>query len=138
MILIRYMIAVVLPVIAAAAPQTLTLPKETARLKPSPLAGYTIARQKCGICHSADYIAFQPPQMTKAQWTAEMQKMQHSYGAPIDDNDIKLLGIYLAVTYGDASTVTAEDRKIAAAPVPEARSAGQAAPDAPAPLHSDH
>jgi cytochrome c len=92
----------------------LELPPETAKLKPSNLAGYAVAAQKCGICHSTDYISFQPPAMTKAQWTAEMQKMQHVYGAPIEDNEINLLGIYLAATYGDASSVTAEDRALAA------------------------
>jgi len=43
---------------------------------------------------------------------AEMQKMQHSYGAPIDSEEIKLLGIYLTVAYGDASSVNADDRKL--------------------------
>ena len=89
------------------------LPAETAVLRHSPLAGYAVATQKCTICHSADYISFQPPAMTKTQWTGEMTKMQHVYGAPIDADEIKLLGIYLAATYGDATTVTAEDRALA-------------------------
>jgi cytochrome c len=92
--------------------KALELPPETAKLKPSSLAGYTIAAQKCGICHSADYISYQPPGMSKAQWTGEVQKMQRIYGAPLDDNEIQLLGIYLAATYGDAATVTAEDRTL--------------------------
>lgn len=88
------------------------LPQETAQLKPSDLPGFVVAAQKCALCHSADYINFQPPGMTKAQWTAEMTKMQHVYGAPISDAEVKLLGIYLAATYGDASTVTAADRAL--------------------------
>jgi len=88
------------------------LPQETAQLKPADLPGFVVAAQKCGLCHSADYINFQPPGMTKAQWTAEMTKMQHTYGAPISDLEVKLLGIYLAATYGDASTVTAADRAL--------------------------
>jgi cytochrome c551/c552 len=95
---------------AAQAPRDITLPPETAVLTASPLPGYRIAVQKCGICHSADYINLQPPQMTLAQWTAEMVKMQHAYGAPIDDAEIKLLGVYLASTYGDPATVTEADR----------------------------
>lgn len=95
---------------ASAAPADIELPRETAKLRPSQLAGYEIASQKCGICHSADYVDFQPPKMTKAQWTTEMTKMQHVYGAPISDDEVKLLGIYLAATYGDSSTVTAEDQ----------------------------
>jgi hypothetical protein len=96
----------------AVATETIKLPAETVRLKPSSLAGYSIAQQKCGICHSADYILYQPPGMTQAQWTAEVQKMQHSYGAPVDGNEIKLLAIYLAATYGDAASVTASDRQL--------------------------
>lgn len=90
------------------------LPAETAVLRPSELPGYTIALQKCGICHSADYINLQSPHMSLTQWTAEMTKMQHSYGAPIDETEIKLLGVYLTTTYGDATTVSAG---AAAAPV---------------------
>ena len=62
----------------AQAVQAVTLPLETARLKKSTLAGYQIALQKCGICHSADYISQQPPAMTAAQWTAEVRKMEHA------------------------------------------------------------
>jgi hypothetical protein len=94
-----------------AATRTIELPPETARLKPSTLAGYPIARGKCGICHSLDYILYQPPRMSQAQWTAEAQKMQRSYGAPLDADEIRLVGIYLATVYGDASSVSAGDRQ---------------------------
>ena len=80
----------------------LKLPPETAKLKPSTLAGYQIALQKCGICHSADYISQQPPAMTSAQWTAEVRKMEHAYAAPLSDTDVAQIGEYLAVTYGGA------------------------------------
>lgn len=89
--------------------QTIVLPLETAVLKKSTLPGYQIATQKCSICHSADYVNLQPPRMSLTQWTAEMTKMQHSYGAPIDETEIKLLGIYLTSAYGDATTVTPAD-----------------------------
>jgi cytochrome c551/c552 len=85
------------------------LPPETAKLRTSTLPGYAVAAQKCGICHSADYVDYQPPNMTKAQWTSEMTKMQKAYGAPISDDEVKVLGIYLAATYGDAKTVTEAD-----------------------------
>jgi cytochrome c len=85
---------------AIAAPHTITLPAETAKLKESILPGYMLAQQKCAICHSADYINLQPPGMTLKQWTAEVTKMQHAYGAPISEKDINLIGEYLAVTYG--------------------------------------
>jgi cytochrome c551/c552 len=94
----------------SATTKDIQLPAETAVLKHSSLAGYAVATQKCGICHSADYINLQPPAMTKTQWTAEVTKMQHTYGAPIDASEIMLLGVYLASTYGDAATVSATER----------------------------
>jgi cytochrome c len=97
------------------------LPPETTALRASALPGYRIATQKCGICHSADYITLQPPAMSLKQWSAEMVKMQHAYGAPIDDQDIKPLAVYLTVTYGDAGTVSDADRIL---PSPEPSAAG--------------
>jgi cytochrome c len=99
------------------------LPAETTALRASTLPGYRIATQKCSICHSADYITLQPPAMSLKQWTAEMVKMQHAYGAPIEDEDIKPLAVYLAVTYGDAGTVPDADRVL---PGPEVSAAGAA------------
>lgn len=81
---------------------TLKLPAETAQLKSSRLPGYVIATQKCATCHSADYIKYQPPGMTLIQWTGEVGKMQYMYGAPLTDDDVKVIGAYLAVTYGSA------------------------------------
>lgn len=100
---------------ASAAPLSITLPPETAALKPSALPGYPLARQKCSICHSADYISFQPPGMSLAQWTAEAGKMQHVYGAPISDQDVTIIGAYLAATYGSAR---ASDADVQAASYP--------------------
>lgn len=93
---------------AGAAPLSITLPPETAALKPSALPGYALAQQKCSTCHSADYINYQPPGMSLAQWTAEASKMQHVYGAPISDPDVSTIGAYLAVTYGSALASDAE------------------------------
>ena len=95
-----------------AAPAAIELPPVTAKLRASKLPGYAVATQKCAICHSADYVNYQPPGMNQAQWTAEMSKMQHAYGAPISDTDVAQIGAYLAVAYGsahadDAAIVTA-------------------------------
>ena len=92
---------------AGGGPRDIRLPQDTAVLKVSAAPGYDIARMKCGICHSADYISLQPPGMSLDQWSAEMVKMRRAYGAPIDDDDIKLLAVYLTTEYGDASTVAA-------------------------------
>lgn len=110
--------------VLAQAVQSVTLPLETAKLKPSKLAGYQIAMQKCGICHSADYISQQPPAMTAPQWTAEVRKMEHAYAAPLSDSDVAQIGEYLAVTYGGA--------KPTLGPVAAAKPAAAAAPGATA------
>src|SRR6267142_5195325 len=85
---------------ASAGPESIELPPETAKLKPSDLPGYRVALQKCGICHSADYINLQPPLMTTAQWTGEVVKMHYTYGAPLTDDDIASIGQYLGAKYG--------------------------------------
>ena len=92
---------------AQAVPFDFKLPAETATLRLSQLPGAAIAAQKCSICHSTDYVNFQPPGMTQAQWTAEMAKMQHAYGAPISDDEVKQIGAYLAVAYGSAKATDA-------------------------------
>jgi len=95
------------------------LPQDESKLRPSTMPGYAIAIQKCAICHSADYVSYQPPGLNQTQWTAEMGKMQHAYGAPISDDEVKQIGAYLAVAYG---SVKATDASVLAvsSPVPPA------------------
>ncbi|WP_397449762.1 c-type cytochrome [Pseudomonas sp. NA-150] len=107
-----------LAVQAQATPLEIKLPPETAVLKPSALPGYPLAQQKCSICHSADYINFQPPAMSLAQWTGEAAKMQHVYGAPVTDQDVQIIGAYLAVTYGSAKATDANVLAASAAVAP--------------------
>lgn len=97
---------------AAAAPKEIKLPPETAKLRISALPGYALATQQCLVCHSADYVSFQPPGMNQAQWTAEVTKVQHAFGAPISDDEVKSIGACLAVAYG---TAKATDESVMAA-----------------------
>ena len=73
------------------------LPPETAKLKPGP--GAELVTAQCLLCHSADYISTQPA-LTRAQWTATVQKMAQKYGAPVITNRIDELTAYLATNYG--------------------------------------
>jgi len=107
-----------LTTLAQATPLEIRLPPETAVLKPNTLPGYQLAQQKCSTCHSADYINFQPPGMNLAQWTGEAAKMQHAYGAPITDQDVQIIGAYLAVTYGSAKATDADVLSASAAATP--------------------
>jgi cytochrome c551/c552 len=119
-------------ILSHAAVHEIKLPPETAKLKESRLPGYVIATQKCAICHSADYVKYQPPGMNLAQWTAEAGKMQHLYGAPITDDDVKKIGAYLAVSYGSAkeSELPADLKVAAATPMPAPAAAAASAPAA--------
>jgi sulfite dehydrogenase (cytochrome) subunit B len=78
---------------------TITLPAPNNAFKPGP--NVALAQSKCVICHSADYVYTQPP-LTKKQWTAEVTKMQKTYGAPISDDDVGLLVDYLMSQNGKA------------------------------------
>lgn len=91
----------------SASSKEIILPTDHSSLRPSDLPGYALARQKCAICHSADYINYQAPGLSQAQWTAEAKKMQHAYGAALDEQEIKSIGAYLAVAYGSAKATDA-------------------------------
>lgn len=116
--------------VAGAAPLEIKLPPETAVLRPNALLGYQLARQKCSTCHSADYINFQPPGMSLAKWTGEASKMQHVYGAPISDQDVKIIGAYLAVAYGRAHASDPDVQAASNPPSGQSASTPPAKPDA--------
>ncbi|VVE00427.1 MULTISPECIES: sulfite:cytochrome C oxidoreductase subunit B [Pandoraea] len=76
------------------------LPQESAQLKASTLAGHQAASAWCVMCHSIDYINSQPP-MPASFWSAEVTKMVKVYGAPIPEDQVKLISEYLGKTYGN-------------------------------------
>ncbi len=86
---------------ALAAPQSYTLPAETATLAAGP--NLDLVQQNCAACHSADYISTQPRRTKDPHgfWQAEVTKMQKVYGAPIEDADIAKIVDYLTQTYGN-------------------------------------
>ncbi|HEU0229906.1 MAG TPA: c-type cytochrome [Burkholderiaceae bacterium] len=77
----------------------ITLPPETATLKPSTLPGYQKALQNCTACHSAQYMQTQPAS-SHAWWTAEVHKMKNAYGAPIAEADMNAIADYMFAVYG--------------------------------------
>jgi len=82
---------------AFAAPVKIELPRETETFKPG--NGFEIANAQCLICHSADYVAIQPP-MSRAFWKSSVQKMQQKYGAIIPEEQVEPLVVYLVKNYG--------------------------------------
>lgn len=85
------------------AASSIELPLETVALIESDAPGYALAQQRCQICHSVDYIAYQPPSLGLDAWTDEVRKMRDKYGAPVNETDAVVIGAYLATAYGNAS-----------------------------------
>jgi len=85
-----------------AAALTITLPPETARLKQIP--GVEAATPYCYTCHSVDYITTQAPNMPRSFWAAEVDKMRHTYGAPVPDDQVAAIVDYLVKAYGDGNS----------------------------------
>jgi len=71
---------------------SVTFPASTISFKPGPNLG--TAQANCLVCHNADYIYFQPA-LTRAQWTAEVNKMRAAYKASIADADVQPIVDYL-------------------------------------------
>lgn len=110
---------------AAAAPLTLELPPETATFKRGP--GSELADARCLTCHSADYVATQPP-MPRPFWEAEVAKMREKYGADLPEGETKALVDYLAAAYGtEKRPPAAAERPVPAAPLSHADGAALAA-----------
>jgi len=83
--------------ISFARPVTYELPPDASMLRPGP--GLETAQGNCTACHSADYLAMQPPKRGKTFWEAEIGKMIKTYKAPISDDDAKVIVDYLTATY---------------------------------------
>jgi sulfite dehydrogenase (cytochrome) subunit B len=84
-------------VVTAGAADAWKLPPEKVDLKPG--KGREVVIGQCSLCHSVDYLTTQPP-LTKAGWTASVDKMRSKYGAPIPTNAVPLLVEYLVGQYG--------------------------------------
>lgn len=82
----------------------IALPPETASYQPSNLPGYRLVQQDCLICHSAQYVQFQPPSSPRGYWEATVKKMKKPFGAPFADEDIPAIVDYLVKTYGAERT----------------------------------
>jgi mono/diheme cytochrome c family protein len=92
------LLAVSAPAIAAT--KTIQLPPDPFYLKPSALPGYAKAQANCATCHSAEYMAFQPPTAPRGYWEAMVKRMKAVFKAPVDDADMPAIVDYLVKTYG--------------------------------------
>lgn len=80
--------------------KSIQLPPDGVQLKPSSLPGYATAQAQCVRCHSAEYMAYQPPSAPRPYWEAMVKRMKVVFNAPIDDADMPAIIDYLAKTYG--------------------------------------
>jgi cytochrome c5 len=86
---------------SSAAQRTITLPPETVVYTKSELPGYQLVERNCIGCHSAHYVAMQPPTSKRAYWDTTVKRMKKPFGAPFPDDDIAAMVDYLVKTYGD-------------------------------------
>jgi sulfite dehydrogenase len=82
-----------------AAAVEIELPRDTVSFKESKLPGYQLVQRNCVACHSAHYVATQPPS-ARAYWETTVKKMKKPFGAQFDDADIAPMVDYLVKTYG--------------------------------------
>jgi hypothetical protein len=90
-----------LPVIAAAEGKTAPQPPDDAYATLAEGPDVQLARNRCGICHSTDYIVMQP-RGDAQQWDGVVTKMIKVFGAPITEADAKAIVAYLTAAYGPA------------------------------------
>jgi cytochrome c5 len=77
--------------------RSITIPSIRIELKEG--EGRVKTETYCNICHSVDYITMQP-KFPRTQWTATVNKMIKSFGAPIPPEDAGTIISYLSAMYG--------------------------------------
>ncbi len=87
--------------IASAHAKEINLPPDGVPLKPAALPGYDKARQVCVVCHSAEYMQYQPPLAARPYWAAVVTRMKKVFNAPLADEDMPDIVDYLVRTYGN-------------------------------------
>jgi hypothetical protein len=79
---------------------TLRLPAENVALPDRP--GRDKVESACAVCHTPRYVLDQPP-FSRKTWTAEVEKMRKTYGAPVADEDVAPIVDYLVAVRGTGS-----------------------------------
>lgn len=87
---------------SAAMQRPVVLPGEKTVYRPSTLPGYQLVQRNCVLCHSAEYVASQPPTLPRSYWDATVKKMKKPFGATFPDEDVAAMVDYLVKTYGTA------------------------------------
>ena len=85
---------------SAAGQRPVVLPGEKTVYRESSLPGYQLVQRNCVLCHSAEYVASQPPALPRSYWEATVKKMKKPFGATFPDEDVAAMVDYLVKTYG--------------------------------------
>jgi mono/diheme cytochrome c family protein len=85
-------------VLAAAFAASAFAQEKPVELKAAP--GMDQIERNCSGCHSLDYIPMNSPFLGATMWEAEVTKMVRAFGAPVSDDDAKVIVEYLATNYG--------------------------------------
>lgn len=87
-----------IPALAACAMQAfaleIKLPDETTMYPANANPAYITTLQKCIICHSADYVFYQP-NLSKSDWNKITDKMRVSFKAPVTEEEAAQIAGYL-------------------------------------------
>ena len=87
--------------LAAAAVSAAADTEVPVQLKDAP--GRDLTAGHCALCHSLEYIPSNAPAMDRAGWQKTVQKMRERFGAPITDEQAKVILDYLAASYAGKS-----------------------------------
>jgi hypothetical protein len=90
--------------VSAGSPQTFALKSVSVELPTSDItfpggAAAEAINANCLACHSAGMVLTQPD-LAKAAWLAEVDKMIHTFKAPIDQGAVSAIVDYLSATKG--------------------------------------
>ena len=91
-------------VLPPSGPRTIILPSLPPDLPDGP--GKQVVLDRCVVCHSPRYIMIQPT-FSRSVWTAEVDKMRKTFGAPVADEQVEAIVNYLVAIRGtpaDAAT----------------------------------
>ena len=91
---LRYVPALLAPFLIGLA---IAASEETIELQDAP--GRDLVMARCSVCHSLDYVQMNAPVLDGAGWQKSVRKMIDQLGAPIGEEDAKVIVEYLASHY---------------------------------------
>ncbi len=82
----------------AVVPTATAFAEDPLPLKPGP--NVEMVQGYCNSCHTSNYIIMNSTFLSTAAWKAEVAKMRHVFGSPMDDETEAKIAEYLSTHYG--------------------------------------